>query len=72
MAEIHHEALWRAFPRTLLEFEERFATRRRVARTLPRAVGMAGRAAIAATAIRSGRNVAARFTNAPNVGTRRA
>jgi len=26
MAEIHHEALWRAFPRTLLEFEERFAT----------------------------------------------
>ena len=26
MAEMHHESLWRSFPKTLLEFEERFAT----------------------------------------------
>ncbi len=26
MAETHHEALWRGFPKTLIEFEERFGT----------------------------------------------
>jgi hypothetical protein len=26
MRETHHEALWRCFPKTLLEFEERFGT----------------------------------------------
>ena len=26
MSETHHETLWRGFPKTLLEFEERFGT----------------------------------------------
>ncbi|MCP4781240.1 MAG: transposase, partial [Hyphomicrobium sp.] len=26
MAETHHEALWRGFPKTLIELEERFGT----------------------------------------------
>ena len=26
MTETHHETLWRGFPKTLLEFEERFGT----------------------------------------------
>ena len=72
MRETHHEAPWCGFPKTLLEFEERFETEEPVARTLPCAAGTDGRVVIAATAITSGQSAAARFTNAPAAATRQA
>jgi hypothetical protein len=72
MAETYDDALWGGFPETLLEFEERFATEELCREYVSRVAGTAGRAAICATAITSGRGAAARFTNAPHAAIRRA
>jgi hypothetical protein len=77
MREMHNEALWGCFAKTLLEFEERFGTEDAcreylVAHTLPCVAGTDGRAVIAATAVTCCASGAARFTNAPTAATRRA
>jgi len=72
MTEPYRDALWRAFSRTLLDFEESFVTEEVSCDYLAKYRWSDGRATPAAIKIMSGRSVMASFFNVRSAAIRRA
>ena len=65
MSASHQDDLWRVFPRTALEFEERFASEEACREIGSRRAGTARSLVIVVAARKSGPCAAARYTRAP-------